>query len=106
LAYTPHRGQQVIAPREFGIAGDDLSHPFVEQKDIGLEPSQATFIEALQHGVLDVGGLVFSSLGVGELIATAAVVLLLIAVQGLFIAKHPLTLNAAAKPAPFGIIAP
>jgi hypothetical protein len=47
-----------------------------------------------------------SSLGVGELIATAAVVFLLIAVQGMFIAKHTVTLNAAAKPAPLGITAP
>ena len=47
-----------------------------------------------------------SSLGVGELIAAAVIVLLLIAVQGMFIDKHPLTLNAAAAQAPFGIIAP
>ncbi len=47
-----------------------------------------------------------ASLGVAELIATAAVVFLLIAVQGMFIAKHPITLNAAAKVAPFGVIAP
>lgn len=47
-----------------------------------------------------------SSLGVGELTATAAVLLLLIAVQGMFIDKHPITLNAAAEPARFGIIAP
>ena len=58
-ADAPHRGQQVIAPREIGITGDDLSHTFVEQKDIGLEPRQAAFIEAPQHGVLDVGALVF-----------------------------------------------
>ena len=58
-AYAPHRGKQVIAPREISITGDDLGHTFVEQKDIGLEPRQATFIEAPQHGVLDVGGLVF-----------------------------------------------
>ena len=45
-------------------------------------------------------------LGVGELIATASVVFLLIAVQGMFVAKHPITLNAAAEPARFGIIAP
>jgi hypothetical protein len=47
-----------------------------------------------------------SRLGVAELIATAAVVFLLIAVQGMFIDKHPLTLNAAAEQAPSGIIAP
>jgi hypothetical protein len=47
-----------------------------------------------------------SSLGVGELIATVALAFLLVAVQGMYIAKHPVTLNAAAKAAPFGIIAP
>jgi hypothetical protein len=47
-----------------------------------------------------------SSLGVGELIAAASVIVLLIAVQGTFIDKHPVTLNAAAEQAPFGIIAP
>ena len=57
-AYAPHRGQQVVTPREIGIAGDDLGHTFVEQKDVGLEPRQATFIEAPQHGILYVGGLV------------------------------------------------
>ena len=47
-----------------------------------------------------------SSLGVGELIATAAVVFLLIAVQGMYVDKHSVTLNAAAESAPFGIIGP
>jgi hypothetical protein len=47
-----------------------------------------------------------SSQGMGELIAMAAVVFLLIAVQGMYIAKHPIMLNEAAEPAPFGIIAP
>ena len=47
-----------------------------------------------------------SSLGIGELIAALAVVFLLVAVQGMYIDKHPLTLNAAAEQAPFGIIAP
>ena len=49
-----------------------------------------------------------SSLGVSELIAALAIVLLLIAVQGMFIAKHPVTLNAAATAelAPFGIAGP
>ena len=47
-----------------------------------------------------------SSLGVGELIATASILVLLIAVQGMFIDKHPFTLNAAAEQAPFGIVAP
>ncbi len=47
-----------------------------------------------------------SSLGVGELIAMAAVIFLLIAVQSMYIAKHPTTLNAAAKSAPFGVIGP
>jgi hypothetical protein len=37
------------------FAGNDLSH----QKDIGLETRQATFVEAPQHGILEVGGLVF-----------------------------------------------
>jgi hypothetical protein len=43
-----------------------------------------------------------SSHGMGELIAVAAAIFLLIAVQGMYIA----TLNEAAEPAPFGIIAP
>jgi hypothetical protein len=47
-----------------------------------------------------------SSLGVGELIAMAAILVLLIVVQGMFIAKHTTTLNVAAAPAAFGIIAP
>jgi hypothetical protein len=47
-----------------------------------------------------------SSHGMSELIAVAAAIFLLIAVQGMYIAKHPLTLNAAAEMAPFGIIAP
>jgi hypothetical protein len=47
-----------------------------------------------------------SSHGMGELIAMAAAVFLLIAVQGMYIAKHPIMLNEAAEPAPFGIIAP
>ena len=49
-----------------------------------------------------------SSLGVSELIAASAVVFLLIAVQGMYVAKHPVTLNAAATAelAPFGIAGP
>ena len=47
-----------------------------------------------------------SSHGVGELIATVAVVFLLVAVQGMFIATHSVTLNAAVELAPFGIVAP
>jgi len=47
-----------------------------------------------------------SSLGLSELIATAAIVVLLIAAQGMFIAKHTTTLNIAAEPAALGIIAP
>jgi hypothetical protein len=54
-----HRGQEFITPSEIGIAGNDLSHASVEQKDIGCEPRQATFVEAPQHGILEVGGLVF-----------------------------------------------
>ena len=46
-----------------------------------------------------------SRLGVSELIAAAAIVFLLIAVQGMFVAKHPVTLNAAAtaESAPLGM---
>lgn len=47
-----------------------------------------------------------SSLGIGELIAALAVVFLLIAVQGMYVTKHLVTLNAVAKLAPFGITAP
>jgi hypothetical protein len=54
-----HRGQEFITPSEIGIAGNDLSHASVEQKDISLEPRQATFVEAPQHDILKVGGLVF-----------------------------------------------
>ena len=54
-----HRGQEFITPSEIGIAGNDLSHASVEQKDIGREPRQATFVEAPQHGILEMGGLVF-----------------------------------------------
>ena len=54
-----HRGQEFITPSEIGIAGNDLSHASVEQKDIGRDPRQATFVEAPQHGILEVRGLVF-----------------------------------------------
>jgi hypothetical protein len=47
-----------------------------------------------------------SSLGFSEFIAMAIIVVLLIAVQGMFIAKHTTTLNVAAAPATFGVIAP
>jgi hypothetical protein len=47
-----------------------------------------------------------SGLGVSEFVAAVAVVVLLVAVQGMFIDKHPVTLNAAAELGPFGIIAP
>jgi len=47
-----------------------------------------------------------SSLGGVELMAIAAVVFLLIAVQSMYIAKHPITLNAAAESAPSGVIGP
>ena len=49
-----------------------------------------------------------SDLGVYELIAAAAIVFLLIAVQGMYVAKYPITLNAAATAelGPFGIIGP
>jgi hypothetical protein len=49
-----------------------------------------------------------SRLGISELIAASAVVFLLIAVQGMYVAKHPVTLNATATAelAPFGIAGP
>jgi hypothetical protein len=49
-----------------------------------------------------------SRLRVGELIATVAVLFLLIAVQGMYVAKHPVTLNATATAelAPLGIAGP
>ena len=47
-----------------------------------------------------------SGLSVGEFVAAVAVVVLLVAVQGMYIDKHPVTLNAAAELGPFGIIAP
>jgi hypothetical protein len=47
-----------------------------------------------------------SHLGPSEMIAAGAIVVLLIAVQGMYIAKHTTTLNAAAATAAFGIIAP
>jgi len=57
-ADAPHRGQEFITSSEIGMAGNDLSHAGVEQKDIGLQAGQATFVEAPQHGILEVGGLV------------------------------------------------
>jgi hypothetical protein len=49
-----------------------------------------------------------SSLGISELVVAVTVVFLLIAVQGMYVAKHPVTLNAAATAelAPFGIAGP
>jgi len=49
-----------------------------------------------------------SSLGISELVVAVTVVFLLIAVQGMYVAKHPVTLNAAAtgELAPFGIAGP
>ena len=49
-----------------------------------------------------------SSLGISELVVAVTVVFLLIAVQGMYVAKHPVTLNAAATAelAPFGITGP
>jgi hypothetical protein len=47
-----------------------------------------------------------SRLGLSESIAAATIVVLLIAVQGMFIAKHATTLNVAAELAALGIIAP
>src|SRR3974377_1841990 len=57
-ADSPHRGQEFITSSEIGMAGNDLSHAGVEQKDIGLQAGQATFVEAPQHGILEGGGLV------------------------------------------------
>ena len=47
-------------------------------------------------------------LAVSELIAASAIVFLLVAVQGMYIVKHPVTLNTAATAelAPFGIAWP
>ncbi len=42
----------------------------------------------------------------GEQFAVGTIVVLLIAVQALFIAKHPVTLNTAAAPAALGVTAP
>jgi len=42
----------------------------------------------------------------GEQFAVATIVVLLIAVQAIFIAKHPVTLNVAAAPAALGVTAP
>jgi hypothetical protein len=47
-----------------------------------------------------------SRLGFGELIAMTAIVVLLLAVQGMLIAKHTTTLNGAAESAALGIIGP
>jgi hypothetical protein len=55
-----HRGQQFIALSESGIRGDHLGQALVEQIDIGLQSRQAAFIEAPQHGVLDMGCLVLN----------------------------------------------
>jgi hypothetical protein len=46
------------------------------------------------------------SRSVSEQFAVAIIVLLLIAVQAIFIAKHTVTLNAAAAPAALGVSAP
>src|SRR6516165_5129194 len=53
-----HRRHQLITPRETSIAADDFCHPSVEQKDIGLKPRQAAFVETPQHGVFEMCGLV------------------------------------------------
>ena len=55
-AYAPHRGQQVISPREIGIAGDDLGHTFVEQKDVGLEPRRRQLCDTERVAVEMRGG--------------------------------------------------
>ena len=47
-------------------------------------------------------------LAISELVTASAIVFLLAAVQGMYIVKHPVTLNAAATAefAPFGIAGP
>jgi hypothetical protein len=47
-----------------------------------------------------------SSLGFSELIATLTIIVLLVAVQGMFIAKNATTLNVAANAAALGIDTP
>ena len=53
-----HRGQQLITLSESSIGGDHLGQALVEKADIGLQPGQAAFVEAPQHGILDMGCLV------------------------------------------------
>ena len=57
----PGHGLQIL-PLESTVtplpSGDYLGQSFVEQSDIGLQPCQAAFVEAPQHGVLDMGCLV------------------------------------------------
>ena len=57
--HAAHRGQQFIALREKGIGSDYLGQAFVEQMDVGLKPREVTFVEAPQHDILEMGGLVF-----------------------------------------------
>jgi hypothetical protein len=47
-----------------------------------------------------------SNIRTSEVIAAAAIVVLLVAVQGMFIAKYTVTLNDAGASAALGIIAP
>ena len=58
-ANARHRDQQSITLIESRFGSDDLRHALVEQADIRLQPRQTAFVEAPQHGVLDMGGLVF-----------------------------------------------
>src|SRR4029077_3068914 len=57
-ANAGHRGQEFITLSESSIGGDHFGQAFVEKAGIGLEPCQAAFVEAPQHGVLDMGCLV------------------------------------------------
>ena len=53
-----HRDQQLVTLGESRVGSDDLRHALVEQVDVSLEPRKTAFVEAPQHGVHDMGGLV------------------------------------------------
>src|SRR5215218_3578214 len=55
-----HRDQQLVSLSESKLGRDELRHALVEQADIRLQPRQTAFVEPPQHGVLDMGGLVFA----------------------------------------------
>jgi Rap1a immunity proteins len=52
-----HRGQEFITPSEIGVAGNDLSHASVEQKDIGREPRSycAGYVAAMSDALVATG---------------------------------------------------